>query len=139
MNPTALNTPHIDIPALNATVDAVTQRITTRSRDSRDRYEKTVAAAMQAGTQRKGMGWANMAHAFAAMPVNDKLKLHQEVAPNVGIITAYNDMLSAHQPYERAPDIIREAARQFGATAQVAGGTPAMCDGVTQGTDSMDL
>ncbi len=94
---------------------------------------------MQAGTQRKGMGCANMAHAFAAMPVNDKLKLHQEVAPNVGIITAYNDMLSAHQPYERAPDIIREAARQFGATAQVAGGTPAMCDGVTQGTDSMDL
>jgi phosphogluconate dehydratase len=139
MNPTALNTPHIDIPALNATVDAVTQRITTRSRDSRDRYEKTVAAAMQAGTQRKGMGCANMAHAFAAMPVNDKLKLHQEVAPNVGIITAYNDMLSAHQPYERAPDIIREAARQFGATAQVAGGTPAMCDGVTQGTGSMDL
>ena len=139
MNPTALNTPHIDIPRLNATVDAVTQRITTRSRDSRDRYEKTVAAAMQAGTQRKGMGCANMAHAFAAMPANDKLKLHQEVAPNLGIITAYNDMLSAHQPYEHAPDIIREAARQFGATAQVAGGTPAMCDGVTQGTDSMDL
>jgi phosphogluconate dehydratase len=139
MNPNALNTPHIDIPTLNATVDTVTQRITARSRDSRDRYEKTVAAAMQAGTQRKGMGCANMAHAFAAMPANDKLKLHQEVTPNVGIITAYNDMLSAHQPYERAPDIIREAARQFGATAQVAGGTPAMCDGVTQGTDSMDL
>ena len=139
MNPNALNTPHIDIPTLNATVDTVTQRIAARSRDSRDRYEKTVAAAMQAGTQRKGMGCANMAHAFAAMPANDKLKLHQEVAPNVGIITAYNDMLSAHQPYERAPEIIREAARQFGATAQVAGGTPAMCDGVTQGTDSMDL
>ena len=139
MNPNALNTPHIDIPTLNSTVHTVTQRITARSRDSRDRYEKTVTAAMQAGTQRKGMGCANMAHAFAAMPANDKLKLHQEVAPNVGIITAYNDMLSAHQPYERAPEIIREAARQFGATAQVAGGTPAMCDGVTQGTDSMDL
>jgi phosphogluconate dehydratase len=139
MNPTTIKTPHIHIPAPNAMVAAVTARIAERSKASRDRYDQTTAAAMQTGTQRKGMGCANMAHAFAAMPVNDKLKLHAEVAPNVGIITAYNDMLSAHQPYERAPDVIREAARQLGATAQVAGGTPAMCDGVTQGTDSMDL
>ena len=139
MNPTTIKTPHIHIPAPNAMVAAVTARIAARSKASRDRYDQTTAAAMQTGTQRKGMGCANMAHAFAAMPVNDKLKLHAEVAPNVGIITAYNDMLSAHQPYERAPDVIREAARQLGATAQVAGGTPAMCDGVTQGTDSMDL
>ena len=139
MNPTTIKTPHIHIPAPNAMVAAVTERIAARSKASRDRYDQTTAAAMQTGTQRKGMGCANMAHAFAAMPVNDKLKLHAEVAPNVGIITAYNDMLSAHQPYERAPDVIREAARQLGATAQVAGGTPAMCDGVTQGTDSMDL
>lgn len=131
--------PSFAIPTVNAQVAAVTERIAKRSERSRGDYEAMVAASATVGSQRKGMGCANMAHAFAAMPANDKLMLRKEVAPNVGIITAYNDMLSAHQPYEYAPKIIRQAARVVGATAQVAGGVPAMCDGVTQGTDSMDL
>jgi len=85
------------------------------------------------------MGCTNLAHAFAAAPEDDKIVLHAERAPNLGIVTAYNDMLSAHQPYEQAPERIRAAARAVGATAQVAGGTPAMCDGVTQGQLGMEL
>ncbi|WP_372438683.1 dihydroxy-acid dehydratase domain-containing protein, partial [Pandoraea sputorum] len=81
----------------------------------------------------------NLAHGFAAMPANDKLILREQRRPNVGIVTAYNDMLSAHQPYEQYPARLREAARKLGATAQVAGGVPAMCDGVTQGNAGMEL
>ena len=77
------------------------------------------------------MGCANVAHAFAALPANDKLRVVAERAPNIGVVTAYNDMLSAHQPYEGFPAVIRDEARKLGAT-QVAGGVPAMCDGVTQ-------
>ena len=80
-----------------------------------------------------------MAHAFAAMPSNDKLRVVVEKAPNIGIITAYNDMLSAHQPYVNYPDIIRDEAHKYGATVQVAGGVPAMCDGITQGEPGMEL
>ena len=79
------------------------------------------------------LGCANLAHATAALPRADKLSIVAARAPNIGVVTAYNDMLSAHQPYERFPPIIREAAHALGATAQVAGGVPAMCDGVTQG------
>ncbi|MEY3953905.1 MAG: hypothetical protein RLZZ397_785 [Pseudomonadota bacterium] len=124
---------------LNQVLREVTHRIVERSRETRMRWMTTVNAAQRSGMQRAGMGCANMAHAFAAMPANDKLVLRAEQAPNVGIVTAYNDMLSAHQPYEHAPEVIREAARAVGATAQVASGVPAMCDGVTQGTDAMDL
>ena len=85
------------------------------------------------------MGCTNIAHAFAAAPEGDKIVLHAERAPNLAIVTSYNDMLSAHQPYERYPETIRAAARTVGATAQVAGGTPAMCDGVTQGQLGMEL
>ncbi len=85
------------------------------------------------------MGCANAAHAYAAMPAHDKLVLRQERAPHLGVITAYNDMLSAHQPYENYPERIRRSARHAGATAQVAGGVPAMCDGITQGEDGMEL
>jgi len=85
------------------------------------------------------MGCTNLAHAFAAAPERDKIILHAERAPNLGIVTAYNDMLSAHQPYESFPERMRAAARGIGATAQVAGGTPAMCDGVTQGQPGMEL
>ena len=85
------------------------------------------------------MGCANMAHTTAAMPSNDKLRIHAEKAPHLGVVTAYNDMLSAHQPYEGYPALIREAARAHGATVQVAGGVPAMCDGVTQGLPGMEL
>ena len=80
-----------------------------------------------------------MAHAFAAMPAKDKFRIYAEKAPNIGIVTAYNDMLSAHQPYEGFPEIIRHEARKLGATAQVAGGVPAMCDGITQGESGMEL
>ena len=85
------------------------------------------------------LGCANLAHAVAAMPDADKMSIVEARAPNIGVVTAYNDMLSAHQPYERFPAVIRDAARALGATAQVAGGVPAMCDGITQGLPGMDL
>ncbi|MDH3210780.1 MAG: dihydroxy-acid dehydratase, partial [Burkholderiaceae bacterium] len=117
----------------------VTQRIRERSAPTRGDYlarvERTIARPR--GTDR--MGCANVAHAFAAMPPNDKLKVVAQRAPNIAVVTAYNDMLSAHQPYEGFPALIRDEARQRGATAQVAGGVPAMCDGVTQGLPGMEL
>ena len=85
------------------------------------------------------LGCANVAHAFAAMPTSDKFKIVAEKAPNIGIVTAYNDMLSAHQPYASYPSIIKDEANKLGATAQVAGGVPAMCDGITQGEPGMEL
>ncbi len=127
------------MPPLHPVVACVTQRIAERSAASRARYLHTVAAQRKAGTQRGGLGCANMAHTTAALPSHDKLMLHAERAPHVGIVTAYNDMLSAHQPYEHYPQQLREQARALGATAQVAGGVPAMCDGVTQGAAGMEL
>jgi phosphogluconate dehydratase len=128
-----MNTP------LNATLANVTQRIVERSATTRAAYLATMAAQRKAGTQRQGMGCANMAHAFAALPANDKLAVRAAKVPHVGVVTAYNDMLSAHQPYEHYPEVIRAAARAAGATAQVAGGVPAMCDGITQGAAGMEL
>jgi len=124
---------------LHPTLQSVTQRIEQRSAASRQSYLNVLSKAKKPGPYRGGMGCANAAHAYAAMPAQDKLVLRQERQPNVGIITAYNDMLSAHQPYENYPEKIRAAARALGATAQVAGGVPAMCDGVTQGEDGMEL
>jgi phosphogluconate dehydratase len=124
---------------LHATLAAVTARIEQRSIETRQAYLDVLAQAKKPGPYRGGMGCANAAHAYAAMPANDKLVLRQERQPNLGLITAYNDMLSAHQPYEHYPEKIRAAARAAGATAQVAGGVPAMCDGVTQGEDGMEL
>ncbi|WP_310613293.1 phosphogluconate dehydratase [Limnohabitans sp.] len=121
------------------TLAAVTARIEQRSAKTRQAYLGMLAKAKKPGPYRGGMGCANAAHAYAAMPANDKLVLRQERQPNLGLITAYNDMLSAHQPYEHYPEKIRAAARAAGATAQVAGGVPAMCDGVTQGEDGMEL
>ena len=124
---------------LNSTVEAVTARIRERSRDSRSTYLQRVD---QAGQRRPGaerLGCANVAHAFAALPANDKLRVVAERAPNIGIVTAFNDMLSAHAPLQHYPDLIKAEARRLGATAQVAGGVPAMCDGVTQGTPGMEL
>jgi phosphogluconate dehydratase len=117
----------------------VTARIEQRSADSRSAYLAVVEAARKSGPSRAGMGCANAAHAYAAMPAHDKLVLRQERTPHLGVITAYNDMLSAHQPYEHYPERIRRSARSLGATAQVAGGVPAMCDGITQGEDGMEL
>ena len=125
---------------LNHTLARVTQRIVDRSRGPRADYLASMDAQARAGkTQRAGMGCANMAHTTAALPAADKLVIHAERAPHVGVITAYNDMLSAHQPYEHYPELIRSHARAIGATAQVAGGVPAMCDGVTQGAEGMEL
>ena len=125
---------------LNDTLARVTQRIIDRSRGLRGDYLASMDAQARAGkTQRAGMGCANMAHTTAALPAADKLVIHAERAPHVGIITAYNDMLSAHQPFEHYPELLRSHARAVGATAQVAGGVPAMCDGITQGAEGMEL
>jgi phosphogluconate dehydratase len=120
-------------------VREVTERIRARSVAMRQQYLDTLSRARKPGAYRGGMGCANAAHAYAAMPANDKLVLKQERQPNLGIVTAYNDMLSAHQPYAAYPELIRNTARNAQATAQVAGGVPAMCDGVTQGEDGMEL
>ena len=125
---------------LHPTLVRVTQRIIDRSAGPRAQYLASMDAQARAGkTQRAGMGCANMAHTTAALPLADKLVIHAERAPHVGIVNAYNDMLSAHQPYEHYPEMLRSHARTIGATAQVAGGVPAMCDGVTQGAEGMEL
>ena len=111
----------------------VTERIIERSRPTREAYLQRVDAMIKRPVGSERLGCANVAHAFAAMPKQDKFRIYAEKAPNIGIVTAYNDMLSAHQPYEGFPEIIRDEARKLGATAQVAGGVPAMCDGITQG------
>ena len=122
---------------LHPVVAAVTDRIRARSRAERDTYLRQIDA--MAGRERGAdrMGCANVAHAIAALPANDKLKLVVERAPNVAVVTSYNDMLSAHAPFAGYPQLIKDEAHRQGATAQVAGGVPAMCDGVTQGTPGM--
>ena len=117
----------------------VTERIIEVSRPTRSAYLHRLdeIANRQRGSDR--LGCANVAHAFAALPANDKLRVVAEKAPHIGIVTAYNEMLSAHQPYVNYPDIIRDEARKHGATVQVAGGVPAMCDGITQGEPGMEM
>jgi len=142
-------TPLTNPPAtpLHATVAAVTRRIQERSTASRAAYLARVDAAAQRKPGADRLGCANVAHAFAAMPDADKaratgidkFKVVAEKGPNIGIVNAYNDMLSAHAPLQHYPDVIKAEARRLGATAQVAGGVPAMCDGVTQGTPGMEL
>ena len=126
-------------PVLHPVVSAVTQRIRQRSQALRLAYLQRLdrMATLARGADR--MGCANVAHAFAAMPARDKFRVVVEKVPHIGVVTAYNDMLSAHQPYETYPALIREQARRLGATAQVAGGVPAMCDGITQGQPGMEL
>ena len=124
--------------SLHPKLDAVTQKIVERSKNSRRAYLAKIAKAAKDGPRRAHLSCGNQAHAYAAMGA-DKSTLLEERAPNIGIVTAYNDMLSAHQPFETYPAKIKEAARAFGATAQVAAGVPAMCDGVTQGQPGMEL
>ena len=124
---------------MKTAVVEVTQRIRERSAASRAAYLRRVDAAIHRPRGSDRMGCANVAHAFAALPANDKFRVVVERAPHIGVVTAYNDMLSAHQPYESFPSIIRDEARKLGATVQVAGGVPAMCDGVTQGLPGMEL
>jgi phosphogluconate dehydratase len=117
----------------------ITERIARRSHDTRRRYLERIARAADAHPQRARLGCANQAHGFAACAPTDKDRLRDGPTPNLAIVTSYNDMLSAHQPFESFPTLIRDAARAEGATAQVAGGVPAMCDGVTQGEAGMEL
>ncbi|SHM18573.1 phosphogluconate dehydratase [Roseibium suaedae] len=124
---------------IQARIGEVTERIARRSHDSRSIYLDRIRSAAEKGPQRSRLACGNLAHGFAACAPGDKAALSGDVVPNLGIITAYNDMLSAHQPYETYPDIIRKAAHDIGAVAQVAGGVPAMCDGVTQGQEGMEL
>ena len=126
-------------PPLHPVVEAVTQRVIERSGPTRTDYLQRMAAAAARGPGRGKLSCANFAHAFAASPSVDKVRALAPSTVNIGVVTAYNDMLSAHQPYETYPPLIREAARAVGATAQVAGGVPAMCDGVTQGRPGMEL
>src|SRR6218665_2748564 len=120
-------------------VKDVTDRIAARSETSRGEYLERIEAQRQKGVYRSALACGNLAHGFAACSPSDKARLAGSKALNLGIVTSYNDMLSAHQPYQSYPDIIKDAARSIGATAQVAGGVPAMCDGVTQGQPGMDL
>ena len=134
---------------LNATVANATARIAQRSQATRAAYLQQLekAAARKPGADR--LGCSNVAHAFAAMPAADKSRASgllsipvvsaNERGPNIGVVTAYNDLLSAHAPFQHYPDMVKDEARKWGATAQVAGGVPAMCDGVTQGTPGMEL
>ncbi len=124
--------------ALHPVIARVTDRIRARSTDTRGGYLTRMAAAVAQGPVRAHLSCGNQAHAYAAMGAA-KADLAAAKVPNLGIVTAYNDMLSAHQPFERYPDILRAAAKAAGATVQVAGGVPAMCDGVTQGQPGMEL
>ncbi len=119
-------------------LNEITQRIIERSKPTREAYLERIANAASKGPVRAHLSCGGQAHAYAAMG-QDKAALAEGRAPNLGIVTAYNDMLSAHKPYERFPDLIREMVREQGATVQVAGGVPAMCDGVTQGEPGMEL
>ena len=123
---------------LDPRIAAVTDRIIERSKPGRKRYLDLVADEAARGIDRKSMSCGNFAHGFAAAG-DDKDAIRTFQGPNLGIVTAYNDMLSAHAPYYRYPEQMKLFAREVGATAQVAGGVPAMCDGVTQGQPGMDL
>jgi phosphogluconate dehydratase len=124
--------------ALHSAVANVTDRIIERSKPTRRRYLELMAEQKERGINRSRLSCGNFAHGFAASG-EDKAKISTLGGPNIGIVTAYNDMLSAHQPYGRYPEQMKIFAREAGATAQVAGGVPAMCDGVTQGQPGMDL
>src|SRR5690242_20904944 len=125
--------------SLHPVIAEVTARIVERSRATRSAYLARIDNARGEGVHRRQLSCGNLAHGFAACGADDKAALRGEATPNLGIVTAYNDMLSAHQPYEPYPELIRRAARRLGATAQVAGGVPAMCDGITQGRAGMEL
>ncbi len=125
--------------ALHPTLVAVTERIRARSESSRRAYLQRVDDASRAGPLRGSLSCTNLAHGFAAAPKGDKIMLREQRRPNLAIVSSYNDMLSAHQPLHAFPEWIKEAAREAGATAQFAGGVPAMCDGVTQGQPGMEL
>ncbi|ETI58261.1 phosphogluconate dehydratase [Marinomonas profundimaris] len=124
---------------MNPIVAKVTNDIIERSKVLRDQYLKDMKKAQEQGPHRGTLSCGNLAHGFAACKPQDKQKLTMMEEANIGIVSSYNDMLSAHQPYEHYPDKIRAAVQEMGSIAQFAGGVPAMCDGVTQGQDGMEL
>jgi phosphogluconate dehydratase len=124
---------------MNSSITKVTERIKERSKSSREKYLSDMAKSHQEGVSRQGMSCGNLAHASAGCGTHEKNELHGDITPNIGIITAYNDMLSAHKPFEHFPQQIRDFAIKHKAVAQVAGAVPAMCDGVTQGQPGMEL
>src|SRR5262245_27443632 len=126
------------MPDLDRRIGAVTDRIIERSKPTRNRYLGLMADEADRGINRPRLSCGNFAHGFAAAG-EDKPAIKAMSGPNLAIVTSYNDMLSAHQPYGRYPEQMKIFAREIGATAQVAGGVPAMCDGVTQGQPGMDL
>ncbi|OLP55119.1 phosphogluconate dehydratase [Rhizobium rhizosphaerae] len=125
--------------SVDSRIAAITQRLIERSKPTREAYLERVRNAAAKSVHRSVLGCGNLAHGFAVCSPAEKQALAGDTVPNLGIITSYNDMLSAHQPFETFPAIIREAAREAGGVAQVAGGVPAMCDGVTQGQPGMEL
>lgn len=124
---------------INQTIKEVTERIIARSKSERAAYSEVVVHNFHNSTRRNQLGCGNLAHAFAGCGPTDKELIAEGVQPNIGIVTAYNDMLSAHKPYEHYPEELRKYANEMNASIQVAGATPAMCDGVTQGQPGMDL
>ncbi len=124
---------------MNPVIEKVTQQIIKRSKQTRAAYLAKIDKAREQGPHRGVLSCGNLAHGFAACSKQEKADLTALTKANVGIVSAYNDMLSAHQPYEAYPAIIKKAAEQVGSVAQFAGGVPAMCDGVTQGQPGMDL
>lgn len=124
---------------MHATIAAVTDRIIARSKQHRSKYLAAINDAKAQGVYRGSLSCGNLAHGFAACSVDDKQSLTQLNKANIGIVTAFNDMLSAHQPYEHYPQILKQACQEVGSVAQVAAGVPAMCDGVTQGQPGMEL
>ena len=124
---------------MNPTIQAITQRIIERSRVSRTTYLQKIERAMHNKVTRSSLPCSNLAHGFAACCTNDKKDLKNILKSNIGIISSYNDMLSAHKPYEFYPEQIRKALHKIGAVGQMASGVPAMCDGVTQGEPGMEL
>lgn len=124
---------------MNPIVAKVTNDIIERSKALRKQYLSDMEKAQEQGPHRGKLSCGNLAHGFAACQPQDKQKLTLMEEANIGIVSSYNDMLSAHQPYENYPDQIRAAVQEMGSVAQFAGGVPAMCDGVTQGQDGMEL
>ena len=120
-------------------ISEITARITERSKDTRSAYLANLDARQQRGQRRSRMSCGNLAHTMAACSPSEKQQLAGDSTANIGIVTAYNDMLSAHQPYREVPELLKQELEKIGATAQVAGGVPAMCDGVTQGQSGMEL
>ncbi|WP_016594318.1 dihydroxy-acid dehydratase, partial [Yersinia pestis] len=124
---------------MNPIITRVTQRIIARSAATRTAYLQRISAAKEHTVHRSQLACGNLAHGFAACQPEDKAALKNRVRSDIAIITSYNDMLSAHQPYEHYPQQLKDALHEVGAIGQVAGGVPAMCDGVTQGQDGMEL